>query len=205
MFSKEVEKLIDLFSRLPGVGPKTSARFVFFLLEEADDEETRELGKSILELRRSVKKCEFCFKYFEEERDLCPICSDPRRDRKKICLVEKETDLASIEENNVYDGLYFILGGTVSDLDKKKIESLRLSELFKRLKNPKAFGIQTRLEEVILGLNPTLEGDSTARLLRRKLEQMEIKTTRLGRGLPQGGEVEYADKNTLSSAFENRG
>lgn len=205
MYSKPVEKLINLFSRFPGVGPKTSARFVFYLLNKNSKKEVEELGKAILDLPSSLKKCSFCFKFFEGDGKLCPICSDPRRDKTTLCVVEKETDLASIEKNHVYNGLYFILGGTVSDLDKESIKKLRIKELFRRMKEPQKFGIKTQFKEVILGLNPTLEGDATARLLKRKLKDPEIKTTRLGRGLPQGGELEYADRETLSFSFENRG
>lgn len=208
MYSKQVQKLIDSFSKFPGVGPKTAARFVFCLLE-SPALEIQELAEDIGALKKNLKQCEFCFKFFDQPEDhskegLCEICSDQSRDNSALCVVEKETDLVSIEKNKFYRGLYFILGGTVSTMKTEQIEALRLKELRQRIKNPQDWGIKDRISEVILALNPTVEGESTAFYVERRLKDLSIKTTRLGCGLPRGGEVEYADKQTLLSAFKHR-
>ena len=203
MYSKTIQKLIKLFSKFPGVGPKTAARFVFYLTKQ-DKEELKELSKTISSLN-TLKTCNFCFKLFEGEGNLCPICSNSLRDRSLLCVVAKETDLESIEKNKIYKGLYFILGGTVSTLKPKELKTLRIKELRERIKNPEKFGISgASFNEIILALNPTVEGEATILLLERKLKDLGLKITRLGRGLPIGGEVEYADKETLKSAFERR-
>ncbi len=207
MYSEEIEKLIKKFSDFPGVGPKTAARFVFYLTD-LSKKETKDFLKAVAEVKNSLKRCNFCFKYFnfssQKNKKLCEVCSDPGRDKNKICVVEKETDLASIEEKNLYKGLYFVLGGSVSSLEKKDLRKLRIEELKERIKTPGKFGVQGEIKEVILALNPTTEGEGTTLLLQRKLKELPVTLTRLGRGLPRGGEVEYADRETLSSAFKNR-
>ena len=197
--SPSIQKLIDLFSKFPTVGPRTAARFVFYLMK-LSKAEVEELIKSISNLRESVKLCSFCFNPFESlspEAKFCPICQDPSRDKTLLCIVEKETDLISIEKTKKYTGRYFILGGTVAKLKKKDIEELRIKELQDRVKTPE-------IKEIIIALNPTTEGESTALYLERILKPFNKKITRLGRGLPVGGELEYADEETLSSALESR-
>jgi len=204
MYSKTVQKLINLFSKFPGVGQKTASRFVFYLTGK-QKQDLEELSKTISILKDSLKVCEFCFKLFEGEGQLCKICSDKTRNRNILCVIEKETDLVSIEENKFYKGLYFILGGTVSKLKKQDIEKLRIADLIKRIKEPEKFGIEkAKFSEIILATNPTLDGEATALFLERKLKDLRIKTTRLAKGLPAGGELEYADKETLKSSFEKR-
>lgn len=194
MHSSQIQKLIDLFSKFPTVGPRTAARFVFYLLR-LPKEEVEKLTGSITELKEKVKLCRNCFKFFEGENDLCEICRDPRRKKDLLCVVEKETDLVSIEKIKKYQGLYFILGGTVSALKKEELKKLRIKELLERAEKAK---------EVIIALNPTTEGEATFLYLERKLKPLNIKITRLGRGLPMGAELEYADEETLSSALESR-
>lgn len=194
MYSPAIQKLIEQFSKFPTVGPRTAARFVFYLLELTKNEKN-ELIKSILSLGEKVKLCSFCFKPFEGENNTCEICSDPRRDKSLLCIIEKETDMETIEKTKKYQGRYFILGGTVSKLRKEDIEKLRMKELQERLKD---------IKEIILATNPTTEGESTALYLERLLKPSNIKITRLGRGLPVGSELEYADEETLSSAIDNR-
>jgi recombination protein RecR len=196
MFSPSIQKLIGLFSKFPTVGPRTAARFVFYLLK-LPEEEVEELIKSISQLREKVKLCNFCFKSFEGEKDICNICSDQKRDKTLLCVIEKETDLETIEKTKKYRGRYFILGGTISKLKKEDTENLRTEELIERVKN-------SEIEEVILALNPTPEGEATLLYLERLLKPLNKKITRLGRGLPVGGELEYADEETLSSALEGR-
>ncbi len=200
MYPPSIQKLIEQFSKFPTVGPRTAARFVFYLLK-LRGEEAELLLSSISDLKKKVKYCPLCFKPFEpfdaaqDKSDLCEICSNPKRDKAMLCIVEKETDLETIENTKRYPGLYFILGGTISKLRKEDIEKLRIKELQTRVKGVK---------EIIIATNSTGEGESTALYLERLLKPLEIKTTRLGRGLPAGGELEYADEETLSSALDNR-
>jgi recombination protein RecR len=163
----------------------------------AKEEEIEELLNSISNLKKRVKICSLCFNPFEGEGELCPICSNPSRDKTLLCILEKETDLIPIEKTKKYKGLYFILGGTVSTLKKVDIEKLRIKELEKRAKDP-------QIKEIIIATNPTTEGEATALYLERLLKPLNKKITRLGRGLPIGGELEYADEDTLSSALESR-
>ena len=202
MYSPIIQKLINLFSKFPTVGPRTAARFVFYLLR-LEKKEIEELTSAILKLKENVKLCDSCFKSFEpssavaSESKLCEICKDPRRNKTLICIVEKETDLIPIEKTKKYQGLYFILGGTVSALTKEELKKLRIKELLERVKNPE-------VKEIIIALNPTTEDEATVLYLERLLKPLNIKITRLGRGLPVGGELEYADEETLSSALEGR-
>lgn len=203
MFSPSIQKLIELFSKFPTVGPRTAARFVFYLLR-LSKKEIENLILTISNLKKNVKICSFCFKTFEAESGLCEICQNPNRDRTLLCLVEKETDLIPIEKTKKYSGLYFILGGTVSKLKKEDVEKLRIKELEERIADPKKFGISTDFKEIILAFNPTTEGEATSLYLERKLKPLGKKITRLGRGLPTGSELEYADEETISSALESR-
>lgn len=206
MYPPSIQKLIERFSKFPTVGPRTAARFVFYLLKKPK-EEIEDLIKTILELKENIKICSFCFNPFEpieKENNLCPICSQGQRDKTLLCVVEKETDLTSIENTKKYQGLYFILAGTISELRKKEMKNLRIEALLERLKNPSSFGIDAKFQEIILALNLTREGEITALYLERLLKPLEIKITRLGRGLPIGAELEYADEETLSSALEGR-
>jgi recombination protein RecR len=212
MYPKSIQKLIDLFSKFPTVGPRTAARFVFYLMG-LSKEEVNDLLKSIIVLKKNVKLCSFCFNPFEPsevltkegETNLCKICSNPTRDKTLFCVVEKESDLISIEKTKKYNGFYFVLGGTVSKLKKEEIEKLRTKELIERIKNPAKFGIPNlKIDEVILAINPTTEGEATILYLERLLKPLGIKTSRLGRGLPLGAELEYADEETLGSALDGR-
>jgi len=196
MYSPQIRKLIDLFSKFPTVGPRTAARFVFYLLG-VPKEGIRELTSAISNLKEKVKLCSFCFKSFEGEGGLCEICRDPRRDKSLICVVEKEIDMIPIEKTKKYQGLYFILGGTISTLKKEDIKKIKAEELLERAKKPE-------VKEVILALNPTTEGEATLLYLERLLKPLNKKITRLGRGLPLGAELEYADEETLGSALEGR-
>jgi len=207
MHPPSIQKLIDLFSKFPTVGPRTASRFVFYLLGKSK-EEVDKLVVAILDLKKNVKLCKLCFNPFEPsfvkpsggkgEGELCEICSNPARDKSLLCIIEKETDLLVIEKTKKYKGLYFILGGTVSRLKKADIEKLRTKELEERVKN------HPEIKEIIIATNPTTEGEATTLYLERLLKPLNIKITRLGRGLPVGGELEYADEETLGSALEGR-
>ncbi|MDD2696627.1 MAG: recombination mediator RecR [Candidatus Pacebacteria bacterium] len=196
MYSPQIRKLIDLFSKFPTVGPRTAARFVFYLLR-LPKEEIQELTSAISDLKEKVKLCEFCFKSFEGEGELCEICRDPRRDKSLICAIEKEIDLIPVERTKKYQGLYFVLVGTISTLKREDIKKIRAEELLERANKPE-------VKEIILALNPTTEGEATVLYLERLLKPLNKKITRLGRGLPVGAELEYADEETLSSALEGR-
>lgn len=197
MFSPTIQKLIDLFSKFPTVGPRTAARFVFYLIKKPT-EEIDEIVKSILSLKEKIKVCQNCFNPFEGEGNFCEICSDKTRDKSLLCVIATESDFQAIEKTKKYKGLYFVLGGTVSALKKADIEKLRIKELEEKLKNTQ------EINEVILALNPTTEGQATALYLERTLKPFNKKITRLGRGLPVGGELEYADEETLTWALESR-
>jgi len=211
MYTSTIQKLIKEFSKFPTVGPRTAARFVFYLLN-LPKEEVLNLLKSIQELKAQVRLCSFCFNPYEGREPLCAICQNATRDRSLLCVVEKEVDLDSIEKTKKYKGLYFILGGTVSTLKKEDIEKLRIEELKERILSPKKSGLGADFKEIIIAVNPTTEGEATALYLERHLKTLKsggelaepIKITRLGRGLPVGGELEYADEETLSSALESR-
>jgi recombination protein RecR len=197
MHSKTIKKLITLFSNFPTVGPRTAARFVYYLLK-LKGEEIKEIIFSISELKDKIKTCKSCFSFFEKnDQELCDICQDNKRDKSLLCLVEKETDLASLEKTKKYNGLYFILGSTILKFKKEKKE-LRIDELLERIKKSK------EIKEIVIALNSTAEGETTTLYLERLLKPFNKKITRLGRGLPLGSELEYADEETLTSALENR-
>jgi len=210
MYAEKIQKLIDLFSKLPGIGPRVASRFVFYLAK-ARTEEVDELAKAILDIKHSLRICRFCFKLFEpssrkkqSEDGLCEVCSNNSRNRNLLCVVGKEIDLISIEKTKLYNGLYFILGGSFSALERESMDRLRLKDLRERIKNPLKSGLKADFKEIILALNPTVDGETTSLYLERELKDLNKKITRLGRGLPTGGELEYADKKTISSAFEGR-
>lgn len=204
MYPKSIQKLINLFSRFPTVGPRTAARFVFYLIS-SPREEVNDLMRAIVDLKKNVKACLFCFNTFEGNGELCEICKNPTRDKNLLCIVEKETDLISLEKTKKYSSIYFILGGTVSKLKKEDIKNLKIKELIERIKNPKKFGmLDARFKEIILAINPTTEGEATILYLERVLKPLGIKITHLARGLPIGAELEYADEETLKSALEDR-
>jgi len=197
MQSASIQKLIALFSKFPTIGPKTAARFIYYLIG-LKKEEVDEIIGSISYLKKNVKLCSFCFNPFEGESELCKICSNPVRDKSLLCIIEKESDLNSIEKTAKYKGLYFILGGTVPALRKADMDKLRTKELEMRVKN------HQEIKEIILAFNSTAGGEATILYLERLLKPFGKKITRLGRGLPVGGELEYADEETLSSALEGR-
>lgn len=209
MYPKSIQKLIDEFTKFPTIGPRAAARFVFYLIK-LPEKNIKELTDSISELNKKIKLCQFCFNAFEPSsvpnRDnLCEICSNPLRDKTSLCVVEKETDLLSLEKTNQYKGLYFVLGKTLSTLKKDDIEELKIEELKERIKNPEKFGIkEANFNEIIIATNLTTEGETTALYIEKTLASFKKKITRLGKGLPIGGELEYADEETLISALEGR-
>lgn len=205
-YPPKIQKLIELFSKFPGVGPKTASRFVFYLLKKQDFQ-IDEFLETVADLKKSIKICKFCRNPFEPKlkQELCPICSDPLRDRNLLCIIEKETDLLLLEKTGKYQGLYFILGGLLSPLKKRESERLMLENLLKRIKEPANFGLtKANFKEVIVGISYTTEGEATSLYLERELASLNVKVSRLAKGLPIGAEIEYADEETLSSALESR-
>ena len=208
MYSKTIQKLIEIFKKFPTVGPKTATRFVFYLIE-TPNEKIEELINAIRELKKETKICPLCFRAYSGRENLCPICNNPKRDHHTICVVEKDIDLEAIEKTNKYKGVYFVLGGTITNFENQVSEKLikkRLKNLLLRINQDKG------IKEIILALNPTMEGQSTSLWVQKNIEKFcleknperQIKITHLAKGLPVGGELEYADPETLSSAFENR-
>lgn len=190
-----VENLIESLRMLPGVGGKTAARLAFFLLRNPE-EMRRKLGNSILDVTTDLRKCECCGHF--SSGALCDICLDDRRDRSSICVVEDALDLLAVEKSGAFNGLYHVLGGALAPLDGIGPEDLAIDSLITRLQNEE-------IMEIIVATNPTLEGEATAALLQRKLHaHPNVKITRLARGIPVGGDVEYADEITLARSLENR-
>jgi recombination protein RecR len=195
-----IEKLVNIFRKFPTVGSRTAGRFVYYLMK-LPKEKTDELLSAITELRNKIKLCELCFNPFESTDKLCAICQSTTRNKNLLCIVEKETDLLSIEGTRKYSGLYFILGGTVATMRKEDISQLRIEELKKRVQG-------NNFSEIIVALNPTPEGRATSVLVENTIKEIipnpGFKITHLAKGIPVGGELEYADEETLENAFENR-
>jgi len=191
---RALQRLLDELGRLPGIGPKSAQRIAYHLLE-ADIEEARRLSDAIIEVKRQVHFCPICFSY--ATRDTCDICADSRRDRTSICVVSEPRDVAAIEKTGVYHGLYHVLGGVISPMDKIGPEQLHVRELLQRLASGE-------VEEVILATNPDVEGETTATYLARTINPLGVSVSRLASGLPVGGDLEYADEVTLGRAIEAR-
>jgi recombination protein RecR len=189
-----VEKLINELSRLPGIGPKTASRLTFFLLR-SPDEQAAELAVALSELKRSTQICSICYNITEQ--DPCPVCSDTNRNTTLLCIVEEPLDVLAIERSRSFSGRYHVLHGVISPVEGIGPDDLKIAELIKRLEDE-------TIEEIIIATNATLEGDSTALYLQRRLSQFSLKLTRLARGLPVGGDLEYTDEITLSRALEGR-
>lgn len=208
MYPPSIQKLIELFSKFPTIGQRTASRFVFYLLKLPSSEAAQLLG-AIEQLKQLVKLCAWCFNPFEAKEDeantgLCAICRDPSRDKTLLCVVEKESDLEALEKTKSYKGLYFILGGNVGQLKKEDIQGIRVEELKARLKDPALPAGRQPVKEVILATNLTTEGETTGLYIERVLQPLGVTIKHLGRGLPIGSELEYADEETLRHALEAR-
>ncbi len=194
-----VARLIEAFSRLPGIGPKTAQRLTYHLLR-APDAEARALARALLAVRDEVVFCERCFNI--SDAPLCPICRDPGRDAARLCVVEEPLDVLAIERTGEFRGRYHVLHGAISPIDGIGPDRLKIRELLERVDGAAAEG--SRVEEVILATNPTLEGEATAMYLGERLEGRVGAVTRIARGLPVGGDLEYADDVTLIRALQGR-
>jgi recombination protein RecR len=192
--AEPVARLIDEFSRLPGIGPKTASRLTFYLLR-APKEQALALADALRELKERTVFCSICFNIAEASP--CSICSDENRDRSIICVVEEPLDVLAIERTREYKGLYHVLHGAISPVEGIGPDELKTHELLERLK-------VEPVEEVLLATNPNLEGEATAMYLARLIAPLGLRVTRLARGLPVGGDLEYADEVTLTRALEGR-
>jgi recombination protein RecR len=191
-----VSRLVEAFSRLPGIGPKTAARLTYYLLR-APEAEGQELAEALAAVRSQTAFCTRCFHITEAGRDPCRICSDVTREAGLVCVVEGLLDVVAIERTGQYRGRYHVLHGAISPVEGVGPEDLRIQELVDRV-------MPEGVREVIVATNPTLEGEATAMYLKRALEGFPVLVTRLARGLPSGGDLEYADVTTLSRALEGR-
>src|SRR5882672_1392382 len=194
VYTQPVQALIDELGRLPGIGPKSAQRIAFHLLKLPADDVSR-LAMSISDAKARVRFCTRCWNFADGE--LCPICLDDRRDPTVLCVVEESRDIVSIEKTGEFRGRYHVLLGAMSPLDGIGPEQLRVRELLARLETP-------GVEEVILATNPSVEGEATAIYLAKLLKPFGMRITRIARGLPVGGDLEYADEVTLSKAMEGR-
>lgn len=190
-----LESLIDNFRRLPGIGYKTAVRLAFSVLD-MKLEDAQSFAQAIIDVKTKIKRCSSCGDISETE--LCDICVNDKRDRSLICVVEGSKDIAALEKINEYKGLYHVLGGLLSPIDGIGPEKLNIKGLLKRLGNESEVG------EIIIALNPSIEGEATGMYLSRLVKPLGIKVTRLAYGLPAGGELEYADELTLFRALECR-
>jgi recombination protein RecR len=194
-----VARLIEAFNRLPGIGPKTAQRLTYHLLR-APDAEARALASALVAVRDEVVFCERCFNI--SDAPLCPICRDPGRDQTRLCVVEEPLDVLAIERTSEFRGTYHVLHGAISPIDGVGPDRLRIRELLERVDAAAAAGAP--LTEVILATNPTLEGEATAMYLDERLDGRVGSVTRIARGIPVGGDLEYADEVTLIRALQGR-
>jgi recombination protein RecR len=192
--TRSTDRLVAELARLSGVGRRTAQAMVLDILKLPQEQAVR-LARLILEVRKKTRACASCFNLTEEE--LCTVCADPARDRGLLCVVEEAHDLAALEKARSYRGLYHVLGGVLSPLEGIGPEELRIRELLERIRGG---GVR----EVVIATNPTLEGEATALYLGRQLKGLGVAVTRLARGVPVGGELEYLDEMTLAKAIENR-
>lgn len=193
-FARPIARLIDQLTRLPGIGPKTAQRLAFHILR-MDEAEVGQIAAAMVEARRRVRRCTVCSDLTDQET--CPVCSDPTRDHTIICVVEDPRDVAALERTRGFYGTYHVLHGAISPLDGVGPAQIGIPSLLDRVK-------AGAVREVIIATNPDVEGDATALYLAEALRALQVKATRLARGLPVGGDLEYADEVTLAKALEGR-
>jgi recombination protein RecR len=191
-----VQNLIDAFARLPGIGPKTASRLAFYLLK-ASDEVSFDLAHALEAMKQETGQCKLCFNITSAGEELCDICASPNRSDEVICVVEEPLDVLAIERTGAYQGKYHVLQGVLSPIEGIGPDQIKVFPLLERLK-------ARPVKEVIIATNPSMEGDTTAMFLQQRIAPMGIKVTRLARGLPAGGDIEYADQNTLQRALSGR-
>jgi recombination protein RecR len=194
LIAEPLQKAIDELSKLPAVGKKTAQRLALHILK-SDEETVRSLVTSLIELKNKIMFCSECFNLSVDE--LCDVCKSNKRDRSQICVVEEASDVIAIEKTNEYNGLYHVLGGVLNPLSGISADSLHLKELLERLRSGD-------VKEIILALNPDAEGDATSLYISKLLKEYPLKISRIARGLPIGGDLEFADAATIGRAFIGR-
>jgi recombination protein RecR len=196
LLPEPIQDLINAFSRLPGIGPKTASRLTFYLLHSSE-ELSSDLAKALLALKTNTAYCQTCYNITTAGQTQCEICADSERDAGIICVVEEPLDVVALERTAAYQGKYHVLHGALSPIEGIGPENLRIRELIDRVR-------AGEVREVILATNPSMEGDYTAAYLQKQLSPYSLHLTRLARGLPVGGDLEYADQNTLLRALSGR-
>lgn len=196
LLPEPIQNLVDSFSRLPGIGPKTASRLAFYLLRAPDDL-SRDLAEALQSIKTSIIYCPTCFNITSVGMAECEVCASPDRDGTVLCVVEEPLDVLALERTSGFRGRYHVLGGVLSPIEGVGPDDLKIRELLGRLQ-------VEDIQEVILATNPSMEGDATAMYLRQRIEPSGVRVTRLARGLPVGGDLEYADTNTLLRALDGR-
>jgi len=196
MLPEAIQNLINALERLPGIGPKTASRLAFYLLR-APEEIPTSLAEALTDLKSKISFCGDCFNIMTADRERCQICDDLQRDGSVICVVEEALDILSIERLGTYKGKYHVLQGVINPIDGIGPENIKIKPLLERIQ-------QGGVTEVILATDPTMEGDATAQYIFPRLQALAVRVTRLARGLPAGGDLEYADQNTLMRALTGR-
>ena len=194
LFSPSITRLVEVFRRLPGIGPKTALRLTFFVLSQKN-EEVQEMARALVEAKKRVRYCARCRNLTEDE--LCPVCRDERRDKTLLCVVQEPRDMMVIEKTGQFKGRYFILHGALSPVEGIGPDELMIPQLLRLIENK-------RIEEVVIATNPNVEGDATAYYIAGAARPSGVKVTRIGFGLPVGGDLEYADELTMTRALESR-
>ena len=194
MYSDTVNKLINQFEKLPGIGHKTAVRLAFYILEAPEDV-AKEMSKALIEAKENVKFCSICYNL--TEKDPCDICSDKKRDDSTICVVENVKDVVAMEKTHEFKGVYHVLHGSISPMNGIGPDDIKIKELLTRVMNG-------NVKEIILATNPRVEGEATSMYISKLVKPLGIKTTRIARGIPVGGDLEYIDEVTLLRALEGR-
>ncbi|MFA6081920.1 MAG: recombination mediator RecR [Patescibacteria group bacterium] len=196
LLPKSIDELVDQLSRLPGIGPKSASRLAFALMQRSN-ESVEHLAQAILMIKKDLRYCSKCY-LITDKPDLCVVCQNDNRDQSIICVVEESLDVVAIESSHGFNGTYHVLGGVISPIDGVGPEQLTIAALAARI------GSSPQVKEIIIATNPTLEGEATSMYLCEQLKPFKIKISRIARGLPSGGDLEYADEVTLLRALEGR-
>jgi len=196
LLPESIQSVINSLERLPGIGPKSASRLAFYLLR-APDEVSQDLSTALADLKAKTAFCQECFNITDAGREICEVCESSRRDGSLICVVEEALDVVALERTGGFQGKYHVLQGVLSPIEGIGPDDLKIKQLIARVRSG-------GVKEVILATNPSMEGDATALYLRQQLEPLGVKVTRLARGLPVGGDLEYADQNTLLRALSGR-
>ena len=194
LYSPSIEKLIESFEKLPSIGHKTAARLAFYMLNSSE-EETKEFVNSILEAKKNLKYCSKCYNI--SDTDPCQICGNAKRDQSIICVVEDVRDIIAMERTHEFKGVYHVLHGSISPMNGVGPDDIKIKELLSRIMNG-------NVNEIILATNPRVEGEATSMYISKLVKPLGVKTTRIARGIPVGGDLEYTDEITLTKALEGR-